>query len=83
MVLNYLEEVKTYKRYYVCAIDGSLFEISNMKELREEDKTQKNRLGDRESARARVSEIYDIKKLYTVRFNYLYYRQYHLLVSPK
>ena len=44
---NYPEENKTYKGYNVCAIDGSLFEIPNTKELREEYKTQKNSSGDR------------------------------------
>ncbi|MBR3003070.1 MAG: IS4 family transposase [Clostridia bacterium] len=58
---NYPEEVKTYKGFYVCAIDGSLFEIPNTKELREEYKTQKNSSGNRESARARVSGIYDVE----------------------
>ena len=58
---NYPEEVKMYKGYYVCAIDGSLFEIPNTKELREAYKTQKNSSGDRESARARVSGIYDVE----------------------
>ena len=58
---NYPEENKTYKGYNVCAIDGSLFEIPNTKELREEYKTQKNSSGDRESARARVSGIYDVE----------------------
>lgn len=58
---NYPEENKTYKGYNICAIDGSLFEIPNTKELREEYKTQKNSSGDRESARARVSGIYDVE----------------------
>ena len=58
---NYPEEVKTFKGYYICAIDGSLFEIPNTKELREEYKTQKNSSGNRESARARVSGIYDVE----------------------
>lgn len=58
---NYPEEVKTYKGYKVCAIDGSLFEIPNTEELREEYKTQKNSSGNRESARARVSGIYDVE----------------------
>ena len=58
---NYPEENKTYKGYNVCAIDGSMFEIPNTKELREEYKTQKNSSGDRESARARVSGIYDVE----------------------
>ena len=58
---NYPEENKTYKGYNVCAIDGSLFEIPNTKELREEYKTQKNSSGNRESARARVSGIYDVE----------------------
>ena len=38
---NYPDEVKKYKGFYVCAIDGSLFEIPNTKELREEYKTPK------------------------------------------
>lgn len=58
---NYPEEVKTYKGYNVCAIDGSLFEIPNTKELREEYKTQKNGSGKRVAARARVSGIYDVE----------------------
>lgn len=58
---NYQDEVRKYKGYYVCAIDGSLFEIPNTEELREEYKTQKNSSGNRESARARVSGIYDVE----------------------
>lgn len=58
---NYPKEVNTFKGYHVCAIDGSLFEIPNTKELREEYKTQKNSSGNRESARARVSGIYDLE----------------------
>lgn len=58
---NYPDEIKKYKGFYVCAIDGSLFEIPNTKELREEYKTQKNSSGNRESARARVSGIYDVE----------------------
>lgn len=38
-----------------------MFEIPNTKELREEYKTQKNSSGDIESARARVSVIYDVE----------------------
>ena len=63
---NYPEEVKTYKGYQVFAIDGSMFEIPNTKELREEYKTQKNSSGHRESARARVSGIYDIENEFMV-----------------
>lgn len=58
---NYPEEVNKFKGYTICAIDGSMFEIPNTKELREEYKTQKNSSGDRESARARVSGIYDVE----------------------
>ena len=58
---NYPEEVKTFKGYYILAIDGSMFEIPNTAELREKFKTQKNNSGHRESARARVSGIYDIE----------------------
>ena len=63
---NYPEEIKTYKGYYVFAIDGSMFEIPNTKELREEFKTQKNSSGHRESARARVSGIYDIENEFMI-----------------
>ena len=38
-----------------------MFQIPNTKELREKYKTQKNSSGDRESARARVSGIYDVE----------------------
>lgn len=58
---NYPKEVKTYRGYYVLAIDGSMFEIPNTEELREEYKTQKNNSGHRESGRARESGIYDIE----------------------
>lgn len=58
---NYPEEVKTYKGYKVCAIDSSLFEIPNTKELKEEYRTQKNSSENREPARARVSGIYDVE----------------------
>lgn len=63
---NYPEENKKYKGYNVCAIDGSLFEIPNTKELRDEYKTQKNSSGNRESARARVSGIYDVENGFMV-----------------
>ncbi len=63
---NSKEEVKTYKGYYVLAIDGSMFEIPNTKELREIFKTQKNSSGHRESARARVSGIYDIENEFMI-----------------
>lgn len=63
---NYPEEVKTYKGYHIFAIDGSMFEIPNTAELREEFKTQKNSSGHRESARARVSGIYDIENEFII-----------------
>lgn len=63
---NYPEEVKTYKGYYILAIDGSMFEIPNTEKLREEFKTQKNNSGHRESARARVSGIYDIENEFMI-----------------
>ena len=63
---NYPEEVKTYKGYYILAIDGSMVEIPNTEELREEFKTQKNSSGHRESARARVSGIYDIENEFMI-----------------
>ena len=59
--INSPKEIKKYKGYYVLAIDGSMFEIPNTKELREIYKTQKNSSGHRESARARVSGIYDVE----------------------
>ena len=64
--INYKEEVKTYKGFYVLAVDGSMFEIPNTKELRELFKTQKNSSGQRESARARVSGIYDIENEFII-----------------
>ena len=64
--INSPKEVKKYKGYYVLAIDGSMFEIPNTKELREIFKTQKNSSGHRESARARVSGIYDIENEFMV-----------------
>ena len=64
--INSPKEVKKYKGYYVLAIDGSMFEIPNTKELREIFKTQKNSSGHRESARARVSGIYDVENEFMV-----------------
>ena len=64
--INSPEEVKKYKGYHVLAIDGSMFEIPNTKELREIYKTQKNSSGHRESARARVSGIYDIENEFMI-----------------
>lgn len=64
--INSKDEVKTYKGYHVLAIDGSMFEIPNTKELRELFKTQKNSSGHRESARARVSGIYDIENEFMI-----------------
>lgn len=64
--INSKNEVKTYKGYYVLSIDGSMFEIPNTKELRELFKTQKNSSGQRESARARVSGIYDIENEFMI-----------------
>lgn len=58
------KEVKKYKGYYVLAIDGSMFEIPNTKELRDIYKTQKNSSGHRESAR--VSGIYDVENEFMV-----------------
>ncbi len=58
---NYPEEVKTYKGYYVFAIDGSLIEIPNTKELQEEYRTNFNGQPNRDAARARVSGIYDVE----------------------
>ena len=43
-----------------------MFEIPNTKELREEYRTQCNSSGHRESARARVSGIYDIENEFIV-----------------
>lgn len=64
--VNSKNEVKTYKGYHVLAIDGSMFEIPNTKELREIFKTQKNSSGHRESARARVSGIYDVENEFII-----------------
>lgn len=58
---NYPEENKRYKGYNICAVDGSMIEIPNTQEMREEYKSQKNSSGKRESARARVSGIYDVE----------------------
>ena len=63
---NSKDEVKTYKEHHVLAVDGSMFEIPNTKELREIFKTQKNNSGHRESARARVSGIYDIENEFII-----------------
>lgn len=63
---NSKDEVRTYKGYNILAIDGSMFEIPNTKELREVYKTQKNSSGQRESARARVSGIYDIENEFMI-----------------
>lgn len=58
---NYPKEIKKYKDYYILAIDGSMFEVPNTEDLRKEYKTQRNSSGHRETARARVSGIYDVE----------------------
>jgi len=60
------EEVRKYKGHIVLAVDGSMFEIPNTKELREEYKAQINSSKDRISARARVSMIYDLENKFAV-----------------
>lgn len=63
---NYPEEVKTYKGYKVCAIDGSIMEIPNTEELRKEYKAQKNGENNRETARSMVSGIYDVENEFMI-----------------
>ena len=63
---NYPEEVKKYKGYYVCAIDGSMFELPNTKGLIKEYKTPRTNPGQRQAARARVSGIYDIENEFMI-----------------
>lgn len=60
------EEVRKYKGHIILSVDGSMFEIPNTKELREEYKAQINSSKDRVSARARVSMIYDLENGFTV-----------------
>lgn len=58
------EEVKRYKGYMILAVDGSMFEIPNTKELIEEYKyvgKSRKKIKDRLTARARVSAIYDVE----------------------
>lgn len=63
---NTPEEVKRYKGYLVLAVDGSMFEIPNTKELIEEYKFVANKAKNRLSARARVSAIYDVENGFIV-----------------
>lgn len=63
---NYPEEVKTYKGYHVLGSDGSIFEIPDTKELREEYKAQKNGKDGKKAARARVSGLYDVENEFMV-----------------
>lgn len=60
------EEVKKYKGHIILAVDGSMFEIPNTKEMQEEYKTQTNSSEHRISARARVSGIYDVENGFMV-----------------
>ena len=63
---NYPEEVKKYKGYYICAIDGSMIEIPNTDQLRIEYKSRKNKYKKLDAARARVSGIYDVENGFMV-----------------
>ena len=63
---NYPEEVKKYKDYYVFAIDGSVFEIPNTKELRSEYKLEQYNSYQINPARAQVSGIYDVENGFMV-----------------
>jgi len=54
------EEVRKYKGYAILAVDGSMFEIPNTQELREEYKAQAGSPEDMTPARARVSMLYDL-----------------------
>lgn len=58
---NYPKEVKKYKGYNICAIDGSHIEIPNTIDLRSEYKASTNRADSRKVARAKVSGIYDVE----------------------
>jgi len=58
------KEIKTFKRYKVLAIDGSVLELPNTKELREEYATPKYKNGS--VARARISSLYDVENDYIV-----------------
>lgn len=54
------EDYKTLKGYIVMAIDGMKIEIPDVEELREEYGTSKGREGQRTSARALTSCLYDV-----------------------
>lgn len=54
------KDYKTLKGYIVTAIDGMKIEVPNVKELREEYGTSKGREGQRTSARALTSCLYDV-----------------------
>ena len=54
------EDYKTLKGYIVMAIDGMKIEIPDVEELRKEYGTSKGREGQRTSARALTSCLYDV-----------------------
>lgn len=60
------EEVKRYKGYIILAIDGTMLEIPNTRELVEEYKYIAKKSENRLSARARVSGVYDVENGFMV-----------------
>jgi hypothetical protein len=63
---DYLE---TYKGYYLCAGDGSIFEIPNHKMTRKEFEINENTLNYTNPSRARASGLYDILNGYIIDSN--------------
>lgn len=60
--IEHQEEVKTYKNYVLCAVDGSDFEIPNTKKTREKF----NGNQQEQCARATVSICYDVLNKYSL-----------------
>ncbi len=54
------KDLKTWKGFILCAIDGSEFEVPNTEESKEIFRRSKNQYANRGSVRARVSNTFDI-----------------------
>jgi hypothetical protein len=54
------KEIKTWKGFVLCAIDGSEFEVPNTEESKDIFRRSKNQYANRGAVRARVSNTFDI-----------------------
>ncbi|MDT8337404.1 MAG: IS4 family transposase, partial [Candidatus Izemoplasmatales bacterium] len=61
---NNNKDLKTWKGFILCAIDGSEFEVPNTKESKELFKRSKNQYANRGAVRSKISNAFDILNEY-------------------